>query len=273
VASPMSTYLAFHAHPDDEAIATGGTMLMASKAGHKVVLVIATRGECGEVAEGVLEAGESLGSRREDETRRAAEILGVHRVEFLGYHDSGMIGEPSNDNPDCFWQADVEQAAARLARILTEENVDVITVYDSHGGYGHPDHIQVHRVGHRAAELAGVSRVYESTFDRDHIAALRSAAEAAGLGEEIPDDADTPDDAFGSPAADITTRVDVGSVVAQKRASMAAHASQITEESFFLAMPDEMFAMAFGLEWFIRTDSGAGGHETSIFDEMPSSER
>jgi len=269
----MSTYVAFHAHPDDEAIATGGTMLLASQAGHRVVLVLATRGESGEVAEGVLEPGETLGSRREVETRTAAHILGAHRVEFLGYHDSGMMGEPSNDNPDCFWQADVEEAASRLARILTEESADVISVYDAHGGYGHPDHIQVHRVGHRAAEMADVARVYESTFDRDHLAALRSAAEAAGLGEDIPDDTDLPDDAFGSPAADITTRVDVGSVVAQKRASMAAHASQITEESFFLAMPDGMFAMAFGLEWFIRTDSGAGGHETSIFDDMSSPER
>jgi len=266
----MATYVAFHAHPDDEAIATGGTMLLASRAGHRVVLVLATRGECGEVDEGVLEVGESLGSRREAETRRAADLLGVHRVEFLGYHDSGMIGETSNDNPECFWQADVDEAASRLAEILTEEHADVISVYDSHGGYGHPDHIQVHRVGHRAAEMVGVGRVYESTFDRDHLAMLRAAAQAAGLAEDIPDAPDAADDdAFGSPSADITTRVTVVSVLAQKRAAMAAHESQISQDSFFLAMPDEMFGAAFGLEWFIGTNNGEADRGSWIFDEAP----
>jgi len=263
----MSTYVAFHAHPDDEAIATGGTMLLASQAGHRVVLVLATRGEHGEVPEGVLAADETLGSRREAETRTAAELLGVHRVEFLGYYDSGMMGEPSNDNPACFWQADVDEAASRLAEILIDEKADVISVYDPNGGYGHPDHIQVHRVGHRAAEIAGVGRVYESTFDRDHLAVLRSTAEDAGLGEEIPDAAEQEE--FGSPSSDITTRVVVGSVVGQKRAAMAAHASQITEDSFFLALPDDLFAMAFGYEWFIRTDTTEAEQTDWIFDGPP----
>lgn len=258
----MATYLAFHAHPDDEAIATGGTMALASRAGHRVVLVVATRGECGEVAPGVLDDGESLGDRRERETCAAAAILGAHRVEFLGYRDSGMLGAATNDDPACFWQADVDEAGSRLAQILRDEAVDAISVYDDHGGYGHPDHVQVHRVGHRAAELAGTPRVYEATMNRDHIVALR--AEMAEPGAD--DGPDIDEEQFGSPDELITTAVDVTSVVATKRAAMAAHASQITDDSFFLTLDDQRFAAAFGTEWFIRTDRAPDTREAWILE-------
>ena len=147
-------------------------MAKAAASGHRVVLVVATRGELGEPVPGVLGEGEPLWRRRVVETEASARILGAERVEFLGYEDSGMMGEPTNENPACFWQADVDEAAGRLAAILDEVGADVLTVYDDHGGYGHPDHIQVHRVGVRAAELAGVGRVFESTMNRDHIARL-----------------------------------------------------------------------------------------------------
>ncbi len=124
------TLVSFHAHPDDEAILVGGTLRLAADAGHRVVLVFATRGDLGEVAEGVLAADELLADRREHEARRAAEILGVSRVEFLGYHDSGMAGEPTNDAPGAFVDADVEEAAARLAGILRDEGAEALTVYD-----------------------------------------------------------------------------------------------------------------------------------------------
>jgi len=140
----MSTLVTFHAHPDDEAIATGGTMAKAARAGHRVVLVVATRGERGEVAEGHLQPGEELWQRRVEETQAAAAVLGVSRVEFLGYVDSGMAGMPTNDDPASFWQADVEEAARRLADILEEEGADVVTAYDENGVYGHPDHVQVY---------------------------------------------------------------------------------------------------------------------------------
>ncbi len=270
----MATLVAFHAHPDDEAIATGGVMRMATDAGHRVVLVVATRGECGEVNEGFLDPGETLGQRREAEQRRAATELGVARLEFLGYRDSGMIGEPTNDDPECFWQADVEAAAQRLAVILAEENAEVLTCYDAHGGYGHPDHIQVHRVGHRAAQIAGTPRVYESTMNRTRIAEMRAmATEATSDAPEAgPDAPDMPDisesDTFGSPDEAITTAVDVTSVVDVKRRAMAAHASQIDDSSFFMTMAPEVFAMAFGTEWFIRTSPPVGpdeARETSVF--------
>ena len=128
------TLVTFHAHPDDESIATGGTIARAVAEGHRTVLVLATRGEVGEVADGFLEPGEAIGERRTAEALRAAGILGVHRVEFLGYRDSGTAGAPTNEHAGAFCNADTEEAAARLAAILTEENAEVLTVYDNHGG-------------------------------------------------------------------------------------------------------------------------------------------
>ena len=248
----MATLVSFHAHPDDESIQTGGMLAKAAAAGHRTVLVFGTRGEHGEVDEGFLEPGETLGERRTQETLRSAEVLGVSRVEFLGYVDSGMMGTPENDAEGSFWQADVHEAAQRLAEILTEEQADILTVYDSDGGYGHPDHIQVHRVGVRAAELAGTGRVFEGTMNRDHLRRMIEEGRASGAipPEDVPDVSDT--STFGRPEAVITTTVDVRDHLGAKRASMASHASQISETSFFLAMPEEGFARAFGSEWFIR---------------------
>lgn len=256
----MSTLVTFHAHPDDEAIATGGTMAKAAAEGHRVVLVVATRGELGEVPED-LASTESLSERRTRETVEAARILGVHRVEFLGYKDSGMVGTPDNESPDCFWQADVEEAAARLAAILTEEDADVLVAYDDNGGYGHPDHIQVHRVGMRAAELVGTPKVYEATMDRDYIGALFQRAEELGL--TPPEDVGDVEQ-FGVPASRITTRVDVTAFLQAKRAAMAAHSSQIAETSFFLDMGPEAFSAVWGQECYIRRGAAPGTAETSL---------
>ncbi|MFZ4518730.1 MAG: PIG-L family deacetylase [Microthrixaceae bacterium] len=263
----MSTLVCFHAHPDDECIATAGLLVGAKAAGHRTVLVVATRGERGEVAEGVLEEGEALWERRTLETYESARILGVDRLEFLGYVDSGMMGEPTNDAPYCFWQADVEAAAERLAAVLREESADLLTVYDDHGGYGHPDHIQVHRVGIRAAELAGVPRVLQATMNRDAIReamaeALAAAEEAVANEADAVELPDVPDDAeFGKPAAEITHGVDVAAHLEEKRAAMVAHASQIPPDSWFLRMAPEDFARAFGTEWYIEWGRPRGADE------------
>jgi LmbE family N-acetylglucosaminyl deacetylase len=262
------TLVVFHAHPDDESIATGGVMAQAAAEGRRVVLVLATKGEHGEVAEGFLEPGERLEDRRVAETMRAAEILGVARVEFLGYRDSGMEGTPENDAPGSFWAADVDEAAERLAAILRDEDAEVLTVYDDNGGYGHPDHIQVHRVGVRAAELAGTRRVYESTIDRDEMQRLmrERLAEALRDGTELPGDLQDADNlTIGVPAHQITTEIDVSEFVERKRAALAAHASQVDESSFFLAMSAEDFRLAFGREWFIHRGVTPGPRESSLF--------
>lgn len=260
----MATLVTFHAHPDDECIGCGGVMRKAFEEGHRVVLVVATRGEVGEVPDGFLEPGEELSDRRVQETHASAEILGAQRVEFLGYRDSGMMGTETNDAPGSFWTTPVEDVAQKLAAILREENADVLTVYDDNGGYGHPDHIQVHRVGLRAAELAGTPRVYENTINRDHLARVFTKfAELAGPDLELPNFDEEP--GLGKPEAEITCAVDVTAYLTQKRAAMRAHASQISEQSFFLAMPDEVFRESFGTEWFIRADQGPGLTESDLF--------
>ena len=261
----MATLVSFHAHPDDESISTAGTLAKAANDGHRTVLVFATRGEHGEVDDGFLEAGETLAERRSEEALRSAEILGVERVEFLGYVDSGMMGEPENDAAGSFWSADLEEAAARLAGILREESADVLTVYDSDGGYGHPDHIQVHRVGIRAAELAGTPRVFEGTMNRDHLRRVMQEAVASGATPAEGRASDVELETFGRPESAITTTVDVRPFLATKRASMAAHASQISETSFFLAMPDDAFEGAFGYEWFIRRDVAPDHRDDDLF--------
>ena len=245
----MATVTFFHAHPDDEAIATGGTMAALAAAGHRVVLVTATRGELGEVADGFLLPGEALGDRRAQELAAAATILGVGRQVVLGYHDSGMEGEDSNARDDVFATADVAEAAGRLAAILDEESADVLVTYDEHGGYGHPDHVRVHDVGMAAAELAGTPVVYLTTMDREFMMALRAEAAESDYG---PDDDLEGAETMGEPSERITTEVDVGPWVGVKREAMRAHASQITEDSFFLQMPEDVFARVWGQEWFIR---------------------
>ena len=255
----MATIVSFHAHPDDESIQTAGTLLKAARAGHRTVLVFATRGEHGEVAEGFLDPGETLGQRRELECHRSAEVLGVQRVAFLDFVDSGMEGTPENDLVGSFWTADVEEAARRLAGILDEEAADVVTIYDPNGVYGHPDHVQVHRVGLRAAEMARTPVVLEATMNRDHIRRMVELGRESGAipEDEIPDVSQ--ESTFGMAEEEITHRIDVRDVVDEKRASMAAHASQISETSFFLQMPDDAFEGTFGWEWFVDRNRPAGG--------------
>ncbi len=246
----MATITFFHAHPDDEAIATGGTMASLADQGHRVVLVTATRGELGEIPDGLLGPGESLTERRMSELAAASRLLGVARQTFLDYHDSGMAGEATNDEPGSFAAADVTEAAAALAAVLDDEASDVLVIYDEHGGYGHPDHVQVHRVGMRAAELAATPVVYMATMNRDFMRSFAALTEGSDWGppEATTDGMDT----MGEPASRLTTEVDVTPWIETKRQAMRVHASQIGETSFFLSMPDDVFSMVFGQEWYIR---------------------
>ncbi len=258
----MGTIVSFHAHPDDESIASAGTLARAAAAGHRVVIVFATRGELGEPVPGVLAPGEQLAMRRSAECYASAAVLGAERVEFLGYTDSGMMGEPSNDAPYCFWKADVEHAARRLAVILDEEEPDVLTTYDDNGGYGHPDHIQVHRVGKRAAELSAVPVVAQGTMNRDWM--LR------GLRAQNPNPSpDMPDvSTLGKPEEEITHRVEAVDFTDQKRASMRAHASQMAPDHFMLAMPEPMFVMGMGTEFYIVDPPVNPASAPEVFEEL-----
>jgi LmbE family N-acetylglucosaminyl deacetylase len=243
VPGERSTVVFFHAHPDDEAIFTGGTIARLVAAGHRAVVVVATCGERGNAHGG--EAG--LGDHRADETRRACELLGVERVELLGYTDSGIVA-PGEPLPlDAFAMADVEHAATRLAAILHEEAADALVFYDEGGIYGHADHLAVHRVGRRAAELATTPTVYESTVDHEYLHFVEThlvGLAALAVHEEVP---------AGVPTVLISTTVDVQAVIEAKRAAMAAHASQIPASSAVMSLDAETFAGVYGYEWYIRT--------------------
>jgi len=256
----VATLVFFHAHPDDESIGTGGTIAKAVHLGHRVVVVVATNGELGAEPEGLLRPGESLRDRRLAETVEAARILGVHRLEFLGYRDSGMMGTATNADRDCFWAADIDAAAGRLAAILLGEGADMLTIYDETGVTGHPDHIQVHRVGLRAAARAGVAEVLEGTMSRSQAACLiRHATGGGGGGDAVSLDVDL--DAFGTPDELITDRIDVTAFLDVKRRAMAAHASQISETSLFLSLPPAAFEEVWGYECCIRRGGGHAGFE------------
>jgi LmbE family N-acetylglucosaminyl deacetylase len=263
----MATVTFFHAHPDDEAIATGGTMAALSDHGHRVVLVTATPGELGEVPEGLLEDGESLVERRRSELEQASRILGVHRHVNLGFRDSGMAGEESNHHPDSFAQADPEVAAGLLADLLREEQSTALVIYDEHGVYDHPDHVKVYDVGRLAADRAKTPVLYLATLDRDRLVALAASSEwgpPAGSGPEL--------ETMGEPGWRITTEVDVRPWIGQKRDAMAAHRSQIGPDSFFLSMPDDVFAEVWGSECYIRVrperrTPASGGREHELMLE------
>jgi len=273
----MGTLVCFHAHPDDEAIGTGGTIARAAAEGNRVVLVVATHGEWGESPED-LAPGETLVDRRRRELQASADILGIHRVVWLGYEDSGMTGWEQNANVQNFLQAPLEEAALRLASVLREEEADVLTIYDWHGVYGHPDHVKVHQVGVRAAEIAGTPRVFEMSMNRTAIVEMQRAAREMGerLGDEEDFDPDGPADdgnPFGSSADELTMVVDVSGYIRQKRAALACHRSQISDTSFFLQMPDDVFALAFAREWYIERGVEPTGPQPGwLFAETPSTE-
>jgi len=255
----MSVLVCFHAHPDDEVFVTGGVMRQAADAGHRVVVVTATDGALGEVPDGLLVDGETLAERRRRELEASTSALGAHRVVMLHYADSGMAGTTDNANPAAFCNADVDDAAARLATVLVEEGADVLTIYDANGGYGHTDHVQVHHVGVRAAEMAGTPHVYEAALNRDHIRRLMQA------NPEWSEDAAPPDlDSIGLADTEITTVIDVSAALAAKRAAMFAHETQIGDFGPFLQMPEEQLLAAFGLEWFRRRGAGDGLAETAL---------
>ncbi|MGB3413031.1 MAG: PIG-L family deacetylase [Microthrixaceae bacterium] len=242
----MSTVAFFHAHPDDEAIFTGGTMLRLKMLGHRVVLILATGGELGIGPAG---PGELLALRLA-EVERSARILGVDSVIPLGYHDSGMLGDPANDLSGSFWSADIASAAESLASSLSSESVDSLVVYDPNGIYGHPDHVKCHRVGVHAAQLADISSTYEMTVDREylHFVETHLVTEAA-LGGDL----GLAGSRVGYSTAEIELQVDVRTVIDAKRAAMACHTSQLPEDAPVFLLEPERFIEVYGWEWYVRT--------------------
>jgi N-acetyl-1-D-myo-inositol-2-amino-2-deoxy-alpha-D-glucopyranoside deacetylase len=281
--------LLVHAHPDDESIGTGATMAKYAAEGAGVTLVTCTLGELGEIippelAHLAADADGGLGEYRIGELAAACAALGVTDHRFLGgpgrWRDSGMMGEPSNDAPDCFWQADVDEAAGELLGVIREVRPQVLVTYDDNGFYGHPDHIQAHRVAQRAFELADglVSKFYATAVPRSVLAgaieAMRTSSgegSAGGGGTDFTQVESVDDLPFGVSDDAVTTEIDATAYLDQKLAAMRAHATQIAVDSPFFAFSDNVGQRAFGREYYTLLagprgrGSGPDGRESDLF--------
>ena len=281
--------LLVHAHPDDESIGTGATMAKYAAEGAGVTLVTCTLGELGEIippelAHLAADADGGLGQYRIGELAAACAALGVTDHRFLGgpgrWRDSGMMGLPSNDVPGCFWQADVDEAARELLRVIREVRPQVLISYDSNGFYGHPDHIQAHRVARRAFELADglVGKFYATALPRSVLAgaveAMRQRQQDGSFPGGGPDfrNVESVDDfPFGVPDEDVTTEIDATAYLDQKLAAMRAHATQIAVDSPFFTFSDGVGQRAFGREYYTLLagprgpGSGSYDRESDLF--------
>jgi N-acetyl-1-D-myo-inositol-2-amino-2-deoxy-alpha-D-glucopyranoside deacetylase len=275
--------LLVHAHPDDESIGTGATMAKYAAEGALVTLVTCTLGELGEVIPAELahlawDADGGLGQYRIGELAAACEALGVSDHRFLGgpgrWQDSGMMGTPSNDWPGSFWQADVDDAAGELLAVIREVRPQVLVTYDANGFYGHPDHIQAHRVAWRAFELADglVSKFYATAVPRSVLAeAMALLPDASGDGGQqigaadfsrVESVADLP---FGTDDEKVTTAIDAQDYLDAKLAAIRAHATQIAVDSPFFALSNNIGQRALGIEYYTLlagpawSGAGSGG--------------
>ena len=280
------TLMTVHAHPDDETISTGGVMAKSVAEGRRVILVTGTRGEQGEIV--VKEMDTPLNHRKLGEIR-AAELeaamaeLGVTEWENLGFRDSDMMGRPGNDDPRTFWQADLDEAAGRLTWLVRRYRPDVMTTYNSFGGYGHPDHIRVHDVSIRAFDRAGdpawypkqlesglepwaPAKLYETAIPASVRNAVRDAMKAAGK----PSFWEPPEDATEKqrrefeetakkmlvPDESITTWVDVsGDPLDRKWRAIQRHVTQIATDSGFMVFGEDGWKQHWSKEAFILRES------------------
>jgi len=278
--------LLVHAHPDDECIATGGIMAKYAAEGAQVTLVTCTLGEEGEILLPDLEhlasdKEDALGEHRQGELAAAMSELGVTDFRLLGgpgrFRDSGMMGTPQNDRPDCFWRADLLEAATYLVEILREVRPQVVVTYDDFGGYGHPDHIQAHRVAQYAVALAGnptfrvdlgpawqVGKVYWTAFPRSVIRSGIESLKASGATDDFAT-MDPDDIPFACDDELVTTTVDVERYLPNKLAALRAHGTQVTVDGGFFALADSVGSQAFGVEYFRLTNGvpAVGGEQES----------
>jgi N-acetyl-1-D-myo-inositol-2-amino-2-deoxy-alpha-D-glucopyranoside deacetylase len=297
VAAHRPTLMTVHAHPDDEIIGTGGVMARAVSEGKRVVLVTCTRGELGEIVVPELDTEENhrrLGEMRAAELEAAMAELGVTEWENLGYRDSGMVGDPGNRDPRCFWQAPIDEAARRLVWMIRRFRPDVVTTYNDFGSYGHPDHVQVHRVTFPAFERAGdpawypeqlapeaggtgpslaegglepwaPSKLYEQAWDPEMRGRMMEKLREQGIRSfwDPPEDA-TPEQLAQFEAyqarmaidpATITTRVDVSAFSQHRFAALACHATQISADNPLFALGPDAWRELGGEEVFVLRES------------------
>lgn len=243
----MATIVSLHAHPDDEALLTGGWLAQRARSGDRVVLVFATDGDAG-----LSDVEGPLGAVRRDEGEASARALGAARVIWLGYADSGMAASPTR-GPGRFVDVSVADAARAVADVLDAENADVLTGYDANGGYGHPDHVAVHHVA-RAAQALAERRPLLLEATRDRTGLVRLLRVVRPLARFLPGLTLPSDDIYADPAS--VVRLDVRDAVEAKRAALAAHASQATggvrTVRILLALPGPLARRVLGREWFVE---------------------
>ena len=286
---PERRLLLVHAHPDDESIETGATMARYAAEGVQVTLVTCTLGELGEVIPAPLahlaaDRQDRLGEYRIGELAAACAALGVADHRFLGgpgrWRDSGMMGVADNEDPSCFWRASVDEAAAELAAVIREVRPQVLVTYDERGFYGHPDHIQAHRVAWRARELAAaapgtcgpwqVAKFYATAMPLPVLAGvIRLDVPGGPEGfTAVPGVDALP---FGVPDEQVTSAIDASAYLPAKLAAMRAHATQISVAGEFLALSDNVGQRALGVEYYTLLAgppgpaAGPGGREEDLF--------
>jgi N-acetyl-1-D-myo-inositol-2-amino-2-deoxy-alpha-D-glucopyranoside deacetylase len=276
--------LLVHAHPDDETINNGSTMAMYAALGAEVTLVTCTRGEEGEVlvpdlAHLAAHVNDSLGEHRVEELAQAMKALGVTDHRFLGegstrYRDSGMMGTEPNNRPDTFWKADFDEATNYLVQVIDEVKPHILITYDEFGGYGHPDHIQAHRVAMEAAKKSSwdIPKIYWNVMPKSVIQQGIDAMKKIGsdfMGAESADDLPfAKDDSF------VQARIDGNAYVEQKMDAMRAHATQIEVDGPFFALSNNLGLQVWGYEYYnlvkgVKTEPFDGeGHETDLFSGL-----
>jgi len=266
--------LLVHAHPDDETINNGATMALYADKGAHVTLITCTRGEEGEVlvpelAHLASSQQDLLGQHRETELALAMKALGISDYRFLGapaakFRDSGMMGTDPNNRPDVFWQADLDSAAQLLVKVIEEIKPQILITYDEFGGYGHPDHIQAHRVAMRAAELSTwqIQKIYWNTMPKSVIAQGMEKMKEIGsdfFGAESVDDIPfAKDDEF------VTTLIDGGAYVDKKMEAMKAHETQIALDGPFFALSNNLGLQIWGDEYYTLVK----GEKSGPFDSQ-----
>ena len=266
--------LLVHAHPDDETINNGATMAMYAALGAQVTLVTCTRGEEGEVLVPELShlashEKDQLGPHREVELADAMKALGISDFRFLGapattFRDSGMMGTPQNERPDVFWQAEVSHASKHLIEIIDEIKPHVLVTYDEIGGYGHPDHIQAHRIAMDAAQKAtwSIPKIYWNTMPKSVIVEGIEKMKALGsdfFGAESADDLP-----FAKDDEYVTTLIDGNDYVQAKMDAMAAHSTQIALDGPFFALSNNVGLQVWGNEYYTLVK----GDRSEPFDEQ-----
>ena len=273
--------LLVHAHPDDETINNGATMALYAALGAQVTLITCTRGEEGEVLTPELthlasSETDSLGEHREIELANAMKALGVTDFRFLAegegkYRDSGMMGTEPNNRPDVFWQADLEEASDYLVKVIDEVKPHILITYDEIGGYGHPDHIQAHRVAMRASEKSKwqIQKIYWNTMPKSVLA--ESMAKMKELGSDF-FGADNVDDLpFAKEDSFVTSLIDGNSYVDAKMAAMKAHHTQISLDGPFFALSNNLGLQVWGHEYYtlVKGEKSApfdvNGRESDLF--------